>query len=76
MKLILLLQAFDIDLKTRNRHILMDRIGLYVYNINKYDAYECFTNMLNTGIDLPMTKEKFDKLKGIMYNTNPVSLID
>lgn len=63
------LQAFDIDPKTLNRHVLMDRIGLYVYKSGEYDATKCFENMVNTGIDLPMTEEKIGKLKEIIYKS-------
>ena len=63
---IISLQAFDIDVKTQNRHVLMDRIGLYVYNMKEYNAVECFTRMIDTGIDLPMTEEKYESLKRIL----------
>lgn len=57
------LQAFNVDPKTRNRHILMDRIGIYVCNYGEYNAEECFEKMQDTGIDLPMTEEKFTELQ-------------
>ena len=63
---IISLQAFDIDAKTQNRHVLMDRIGLFIYNMKEYNATECFTHMINTGIDLPMTVEKYESLKRIL----------
>ena len=37
--------------------------------INRCHTLECFENMVNTGIDLPMTEEKIGKLKEIIYKS-------
>lgn len=57
------LQAFDIDPKTHDRHVLMDRIGVYAYHSGEYDPEACVKEMINTGIDLPMTKDKYALLR-------------
>jgi len=57
------LQAFDIDPSTRDRHILMDRIGIYTYDKGNYDPQECVEKMVNTGIDLPMSEAEYAVLK-------------
>lgn len=59
-------QAFDINPRTRDRHVLMDRLGLYAYPKGEYAGYDCFKNMIETGIDLPMNEEKYAKLLNIM----------
>ncbi|MEG0778327.1 MAG: hypothetical protein RSG55_05725 [Oscillospiraceae bacterium] len=60
------LQAFDIDPKTHDRHMLMDRIGVYTYHSNEYSPKDCFEKMDNTGIDLPMTAAKYTLLKNAL----------
>ncbi|MGF7012230.1 hypothetical protein M2145_002878 [Lachnospiraceae bacterium PF1-21] len=67
-ELLLSLQAFDIDPKTKDRHVLMDRIGIYFYKSGKYNPEECVKEMINTGIDLPMNSEKYVLLKEIIDN--------
>lgn len=54
------LQAFDHDPSSRGHHILMDRLGICVYE--KYDAEQAFQNMHVTDIDLPLTDTKLDEL--------------
>lgn len=54
------LQAFDRDPNTGNRHVLMDRIGVYTYA--KYNAEDAYKNMVTTEIDLPMDDEKLKML--------------
>lgn len=60
---IISLQTFDIDPENGDRHVLMDRLGIYKCNNGKYNSEECFQKMINTGIDLPMTLNKFKDLK-------------
>ena len=60
------LQAFDVDEDSKNTHVLMDRIGLYIHKKDRYNPKECFKNMINTGIDLPMNEEKLEKLKELI----------
>ncbi len=59
------LQAFDQDIKSKNRHVLFDRIGVYKYK-GKYNAYDAFYTMENTNIDLPLNEEKIEKLVKFM----------
>lgn len=54
------LQAFDQDPRSKNHHVLQDRIGIYTYD--KYNPEEAFTDMVITDVDLPMNEEKFMKL--------------
>ena len=60
LKILLSFQSFDHDPKTGNLHILMDRIGLYVYS-GEYSAVEAQTNMFITDIQLPL--DDIDKCK-------------
>lgn len=53
-------QAFDVDPTSKNIHVLMDRIGVYNYNI--YNPEEVFKNMVVTDIDLPFEKEDLNEL--------------
>lgn len=54
------LQAFDQDHSGRRHNVLMDRLGICVYE--KYDAEQAFQNMHVTDIDLPLTDTKLDEL--------------
>lgn len=54
------LQAFDQDPRSRNHHVLENRIGIYTYT--KYDPEDAFRNMFITDIDLPMNEAKFAML--------------
>lgn len=60
------LQPFDLDPNPRNKnyHVLMDRIGIYIYapdNKSKRTA-DAIVRMLSTDIDLPMDEAKLEKL--------------
>jgi hypothetical protein len=55
------LQSFDKDPSSYNLHVLMDRIGIYVYE-EKYCAAEARTKMITTNIELPMDENKLRQL--------------
>lgn len=60
------LQPFDLDSnpRSKNYHVLMDRIGIYIYaldNKSKRTA-DAIVRMLSTDIDLPMDEVKLEKL--------------
>lgn len=60
------LQPFDLDPNShsKNYHVLMDRIGIYIYapdNKGKRTA-DAIVRMLSTDIDLPMDEAKLEKL--------------
>jgi len=60
------LQPFDLDPNSRskNYHVLMDRLGIYIYapdNKSKRTA-DAIVRMLTTDIDLPMDEAKLEKL--------------
>ncbi|MBQ9120073.1 MAG: hypothetical protein IJY09_08500 [Lachnospiraceae bacterium] len=54
------LQVFEQDYKSKNRHILMDRLGVYKHM--EYDPEAIFESMQITEIELPMTEEKLENL--------------
>ncbi|MGN0669860.1 MAG: hypothetical protein ACI4JZ_04860 [Oscillospiraceae bacterium] len=60
-------QAFDKDVKSKNRHVLFDRIGVYKYK-GKYNAYDAFYTMENANIDLPLDDKKIQELVEFMEN--------
>ncbi len=55
------LQAFNIDKKTGNHHVVMDRIGVYKFQ-GDYDGRNALYEMKDTGIDLPITDKELDDL--------------
>lgn len=61
------LQSFERDPKTGNLHVLMDRIGIYAYT-GDYSPIDAQTKMMVTEIELPMNKEKLEKLKEILID--------
>jgi len=66
---IISLQCFDVDPNSYNHHVLMDRIGVYMYE--KYNSYEAYTKMEVTEIDLPMDdikKRQLMKILECMFN--------
>lgn len=65
LKILLSFQSFDHDPKTGNLHILMDRIGLYVYS-GEYSAVDSQKNMMITDIQLPLDDEKKLELANIV----------
>lgn len=72
------LQTFNVDEKTGNTLMLMDRIGVYIHGIEGYDSKECFDKMIDTGIDLPVYEdkqynEKMNKLLGIINDIATVT---
>lgn len=65
------LQPFDLDPnpRSKNYHVLMDRIGIYIYapdNKSKRTA-DAIVRMLSTDIDLPIDETKLKKL-GCLLN--------
>lgn len=62
MRYLISLQAFDVDSLSGNHHVLMDRLGVYKYAGQEYNANEAFENMIITDIDLPMDNEKLLKM--------------
>ena len=60
-------QTFDQDIKTQNRHVLFDRIGVYKYK-GEYNPDDAFFTMKNSNIDLPLDDEKIQKLIEFMEN--------
>ena len=63
------LQPFDLDPNPRNKnyHVLMDRIGIYIYVPNSKRTADAIVRMLSTDIDLPMDEAKLEKL-GCLLN--------
>ena len=55
------LQTFEQDKFTKNYHVLMDRLGIFVYG-NAKDPRESYREMIPLDIDLPMTDEKLETL--------------
>ena len=60
-------QTFEQDIKTQNRHVLFDRIGVYKYK-GEYNPDDAFFTMKNSNIDLPLDDEKIQKLIEFMEN--------
>lgn len=63
------LQAFDHDPSSYNQHVLMDRIGLYKYRGSGlkerhkfYDAFDAFSKMVITDLELPLSEPDLDNL--------------
>lgn len=67
LKILLSFQTFDHDPKNGNLHVLMDRIGLYVYS-GKYSAIDAQKNMMITNIELPLKKEDKLELANLVYD--------
>ena len=65
VQFIISLQSFDIDSKTQNLHVLMDRIGIYAY-VGTYSSYDALHHMMITDIDLPMDNKKLERLSQII----------
>lgn len=55
------LQTFDQDKNSKNYHVLMDRLGIFVYG-DAETPKESYHEMKQTDIDLPMTEEKLERL--------------
>lgn len=53
IKVFISLQAFDYDPVSKTYHVLMDRIGVYVYK-GKFTAQEVLENMVVTHLELPL----------------------
>lgn len=61
------LQTFDKDHSTGNYHVLLDRIGIYIYTDNSQEKEVIDKDkMLGTNIDLPMTDESVENLVKIL----------
>lgn len=65
-KIFLSLQAFDQDPHSGNYHVLIDRIGIYIYPLGSNKTADAIDRMLSTDIDLPMDKDKLEKLADIL----------
>lgn len=65
-KILLSLQAFDQDPHSGNYHVLIDRIGIYIYPLGSYKTADAIERMLSTDIDLPMDTDKLEKLADIL----------
>lgn len=61
VKHLISLQSFDVDPNSQNRHILMDRLGVYTYT-GKYNPSDAQTKMRSTNVDLPMNNDKMKAL--------------
>lgn len=70
---LLSLQTFDYDPKTGNLHVLMDRIGIYVYGDN-YSAVDARENMMITNIELPLNENKLEELANIIKELSECEL--
>lgn len=67
------LQAFDYDPASQNKHVLMDRIGLYKYSgtglkerYKFYDAFDAFSKMVITDLELPLSEVDLSNLLQVM----------
>lgn len=60
------LQTFDFDPNSHSYHVLMDRLGIYLYRNGSDKAPAALHHMLETGIDLPMNTDKLDRLVNIL----------
>lgn len=67
------MQTFDYDPKTGNLHVLMDRIGIYVYGDN-YSAVDARENMMITNIELPLNENKLKELANIIKELSECEL--
>lgn len=63
------LQSFDHDPNSGNQHVLMDRIGIYHYigdRKKEYDAFDAFSKMRTTELELPLSEEDKKTLVGLL----------
>lgn len=63
------LQSFDHDPNSGNQHVLMDRIGIYHYLGHRkkdYDAFDAFSKMQTTEIELPLSDEDLNNLLDLL----------
>ena len=67
------LQTFDYDPKTGNLHVLMDRIGIYVYGDN-YSAVDARENMMITKFELPLNENELKELAEIIIELSKCEL--
>lgn len=63
-KFLISLQPFDMDPspRSKNYHVLMDRIGIYIYEPDSKKTADAIDRMFSTDIDLPMNEAKLEKL--------------
>lgn len=66
MKYLVSLQTFDFDPNSQSYHVLMDRLGIYLYRNGSDRAPAALHHMLETGIDLPMDTDKLERLASIL----------
>ena len=64
------LQTFDQDKNSKNYHVLMDRLGIFVYG-DADTPKESYREMKQTDIDLPMTEEKLERLAELVKANMP-----
>lgn len=67
VKHLISLQSFDQDPRSKNLHVLYDRVGIYSYT--KYDPHAALSKMRTTSIELPMDEEKFQMLLAELKNS-------
>ena len=65
-KICISLQTFDKDSKSGNYHVLMDRLGIYIYAPGSSETTDAIDRMLATNIDLPMTDKSLENLANIL----------
>lgn len=65
-RLLISLQTFDRDPGNNDYHILMDRIGIYIYAQGSKKTPDAIERMLATNIDLPMDETKLETLARLL----------
>lgn len=67
IKYFISLQAFDIDKRSKNYHVLMDRIGICAFS-KEVKKPDYFSVMKMTSLELPLGEKHLDELLEIMNN--------
>ncbi len=65
-KLLISLQTFDRNPGNNDYHVLMDRIGIYIYAQGSHKTSDAIERMLATNIDLPMDETKLETLTRLL----------
>ena len=65
-RLLISLQTFDRNPGNNDYHVLMDRIGIYIYAQGSNKTSDAIERMLATNIDLPMDETKLQKLARLL----------
>ncbi len=66
VRLLVSLQTFDRDPRNNDYHVLMDRIGIYIYAQGSNETSDAIERMLATNIDLPMNETKLEMLEHLL----------